>query len=64
MKWLGSHRYAIVNVSGRNRDDPYARYRDIRGLLGFERHIEPEPAPLWRPDAGPASVEAVPSFGG
>jgi hypothetical protein len=64
MKWLGSHRYAIVNVSGRNRDDLYARYRDIRGLLGFERHIEPEPAPLWRPDAGPASGDAVPSFGG
>jgi hypothetical protein len=64
MKWLGSHRYAIVNVSGRDRDDLYARYREIRGLLGFERHVEPEPAPLWRTDAGPASVEAVPSFGG
>jgi len=64
MKWMGSHRYAIVNVSGRDRDDLYARYRDIRGLLGFERHVEPAPAPLWKPDAGRASVEAVPSFGG
>lgn len=64
MKWLGSHRYAIVNVSGRDRNDLYARYRDIRSLLGFERHIEPDPAPLWRADASPASVGVVPSFGG
>jgi len=64
MKWLGSHRYAIVNVGGRDRDDLYARYRDIREVLGFERHGGPEPAPMWRPEAAPARAEVVPSFGG
>ena len=64
MKWLGSHRYAIVNLGGRNRDDLYARYRDIRALLGFERHVEPEPAPMWTAESVSMAVEAVPSFGG
>jgi len=64
MKWLGSHRYAIVNVGGRDRDHLYARYRDIREVLGFERHAGPEPAPMWSPDAVPTRAEAVPSFGG
>lgn len=64
MKWLGSHRFAIVNIGGRDRDDLYARHRDIRELLGFERHAGPEPAPMWRPAAAPVRAEAVPSFGG
>ena len=64
MKWLGSHRYAIVNIGGRDRDDLYSRYRDIRATLGFEQHAGPEPAPMWRADAAPARVVAVPSFGG
>jgi hypothetical protein len=47
MKWLGSHRYAIVNLCGRDRAELYARYRDIRDTLGFAAHAGPEPAPLW-----------------
>jgi hypothetical protein len=47
MKWLGSHRYAVVNLRGRDRADLYARYRDVRDTLGFGRHGGPEPAPMW-----------------
>jgi hypothetical protein len=49
VKWLGSHRFAVVNLPGRDRADLYARYRDIRDTLGFGRHSGPEPAPLWAP---------------
>lgn len=64
MKWLGSHRYAVINAGGRDRGDLYARYRDIRELLGFGRHAEPEPTPLWRPDGAPLGAEGVPGLGG
>jgi ATP-grasp domain len=47
MKWLGSHRFAVLNLSGRDRAELYARYRDIRDALGFAGHGGPEPAPLW-----------------
>ncbi|HWS11855.1 MAG TPA: ATP-grasp domain-containing protein [Rhodocyclaceae bacterium] len=47
MKWLGSHRYAVLNLPGRDLADLYASYRDIRDLLGFHAHSGPEPAPLW-----------------
>jgi hypothetical protein len=47
LKWLGSHRFATLNVPGRDRAELYARYRDIRDTLGFGRHAGPEPAPLW-----------------
>lgn len=47
MKWLGSHRFAVLNLSGRDRADLYARYRDIRDALGFVGDGGPEPAPLW-----------------
>lgn len=49
MKWLGSHRFAVVNLPGRDRADLYARYRDIRDTLRFGRHSGPEPTPLWEP---------------
>ena len=49
MKWLGSHRFAVLNLAGCDRADLYARYRDIRDTLGFARHAGPEPAPLWSP---------------
>lgn len=49
MKWLGSHRFAVLNLAGRDRAELYARYRDIRDTLGFARHAGPEPAPLWSP---------------
>jgi len=64
MKWLGSHRYAVVNMGGSDRDELYARYRDVRGMLGFERHAEPEPAPMWAPEGLAVRTAAVPSFGG
>jgi hypothetical protein len=47
VKWLGSHRYAVLNLPGRNQADLYARYRDIRDQLGFHEHSGPEPVPLW-----------------
>lgn len=36
VKWLGSHRYALVNVPGRDRADVFARQRDICATLGFD----------------------------
>jgi len=47
VKWLGSHRFAVLNLSGRDRAELYARYRDIRDALGFVGDGGPEPAPLW-----------------
>jgi hypothetical protein len=55
MKWLGSHRYAVLNLAGRDRADLYARYRDIRDTLGFSAHAGPEPAPLWAVGQAPAA---------
>jgi len=52
MKWLGSHRYGVLNLRGRDRADLYARYRDIRDTLGFAGHAGPEPAPLWPASPG------------
>ena len=52
MKWLGSHRYGVLNLRGRDRADLYARYRDIRDTLGFANHAGPEPAPLWPGEPG------------
>ena len=66
MKWLGSHRFAVLNLSGRDRPELYAHYRDIRDALGFAGHGGPEPAPLWsgartspQPDAGPSSGDGA-----
>ena len=64
MKWLGSHRYAVVNLGGEDRAGLYARYRDIRAMLGFERHAEPEPAPMWSAETVAARAAGVPGFGG
>jgi hypothetical protein len=36
LKWLGSYRYALVNVPGRDRADLYSRHRDIAAILGFD----------------------------
>lgn len=62
MKWLGSHRYAVLNLAGRDRADLYARYRDIRDTLGFAAHAGPEPAPLWAVPQAPAA-DAAPGGG-
>jgi len=46
MKWLGSHRFAVLNLSARDRAELYAR-------TGHPRHARlrpprgPEPVPLW-----------------
>lgn len=61
MKWLGSHRYAVLNLRGCDRADLYARYRDIRDTLGFSRHAGPEPVPLWATATLYAQPDAVPS---
>jgi hypothetical protein len=63
MKWLGSHRFAVLNLSGRDRTELYARYRDIRDTLGFAGHGGPEPAPLWSGTQMPAQPDAVPNGG-
>lgn len=36
MKWLGSHRYLVVNLGGATLADIEQRYADIHQLLGFE----------------------------
>lgn len=45
MKWLGSHRYAILNLPGRDLADLYQRCADMRTLLGFDQEGEPNPLP-------------------
>jgi hypothetical protein len=37
MKWLGSYRYATVNLGGRDREDLFRRYDSICANLAFER---------------------------
>lgn len=56
MKWLGSHRYAVLNLAGRDREHLYERYRDIRDTLGFTAHAGPEPVPAWSDGHLPAPV--------
>jgi hypothetical protein len=34
-KWTGSHRYAIVHLGGRDREDLRARAEHASGLLGW-----------------------------
>ena len=41
MKWLGSYRYATVNLGGRDREDLFRRYDSIFGNLSFERPAGP-----------------------
>ena len=36
MKWLGSHRYAVLNLGGSSSADLHARYEIIRRELAFE----------------------------
>jgi hypothetical protein len=43
MKWLGSYRYATVNLGGRDRDDLLRRYDAICANLSFERPRRPAP---------------------
>jgi hypothetical protein len=40
MKWLGSHRYGVINLPGRDRDDLVARTHLASELLGW-------PDPVW-----------------
>jgi biotin carboxylase len=35
-KWLGSHRYALLNLGGANHDDLMSRYNDMNSLLDFD----------------------------
>jgi hypothetical protein len=60
MKWLGSHRFAVLNLGGCDRADLYARYRDIRDTLGFARHAGPDPAPLWSMGTSLPETQAMP----
>jgi biotin carboxylase len=36
MKWLGSHRYAVLNLGGASPEDLHRRYDDIRRRLAFD----------------------------
>jgi hypothetical protein len=63
MKWLGSHRYAVLNLRGDDRAHLYARFRDIRDRLGFGRDAGPEPAPLWSPEWVRAQPDALRGIG-
>lgn len=37
MKWLGSYRYATVNLSGRDREELFRRYEEVCANVAFER---------------------------
>jgi hypothetical protein len=41
MKWLGSYRYALLNLSGTSEEDLFRRYREIRGMLAFDEADAP-----------------------
>lgn len=53
MKWLGSHRFAIVNLPGRDLLDLHARCMDVHALLGFDRETEPSPVLVHGGGFGP-----------
>lgn len=36
MEWLGSHRYAVLNLGGASRQNLHDRYHDIRRQLAFD----------------------------
>ena len=36
MKWLGSYRYAVLNLGGANAEDLYQRHEAIKRELAFE----------------------------
>ncbi|MCC6193067.1 MAG: ATP-grasp domain-containing protein [Burkholderiales bacterium] len=40
-KWLGSYRYAIVNLGGTSRDDLEQRFADVCRHVSFERRTTP-----------------------
>jgi biotin carboxylase len=46
VKWLGSHRYALLNVPRRDRADVFARQQDVCAMLGFDAGIH-APDPSW-----------------
>ncbi len=50
MKWLGSHRYAVLNLGGSDAEDLLARYEAIRGELA----LGPVDAPAIRLTASSA----------
>jgi len=39
MKWLGSYRYATVNLGGRDREDLFRRFEAVCANLSFERPV-------------------------
>jgi len=41
MKWLGSYRYATINLGGRDRDDLFRRFEAVCANLSFERPARP-----------------------
>ncbi len=41
MKWLGSYRYATINLGGRDREDLFHRYEDIRANVAFDPAARP-----------------------
>jgi hypothetical protein len=43
MKWLGSYRYAALNLGGRDREDLFRRYESVCANLAFERPLRPTP---------------------
>jgi len=36
MKWLGSYRYATINLGGRDREDLFRRFEAVCANLSFE----------------------------
>lgn len=41
MKWLGSHRYAVLNLGGHDADDLQRRYETIRSELALDADVAP-----------------------
>jgi biotin carboxylase len=48
MKWLGSHRYAVLNLGGYDTDDLQRRYETIRGELALDAGVAPSSVGVMR----------------
>jgi hypothetical protein len=43
MKWLGSYRYAVINLGGADEEDLERRYAEIRSMLRLPESARAEP---------------------
>jgi biotin carboxylase len=61
-RWTGSHRYAIVHLSGRDRDDLRRRAEDASALLGWRApYLDHDPLPACAPARAEFTSHSAPA---